>query len=156
MARQINEQDRVRMLEYADSKIAHGVDYLELESAKHDATALIPFTRLRDKIANASLKDLNTWFKVKDNSVHFRKLDFLNGRIGAKQLIGNAEIKYGERVGNWRDGERQKASDADGGRLNSNNPNHWFDYSFIDVFGIRRRVEIKHSEGWFEPNRNGR
>lgn len=156
MARKVDFSDRERMVKYVVSKIQHGVDEFEFEGATKDCVTVIPCAVMLEKIRRADDTQINKWFRIKDNSVHVCVMDFRKGKIATRQFMAGGRFEDRPmRIGDWADGERQKAAEANKGRHNGNAKGHWFDYSYVNAVGVRIRVEVKHCGAWFEPNKEG-
>lgn len=152
----ITIEEKNRIIAYANSKKRHGVHAFEFESKTKDMTLLIDIGTFIKKIENASIDQLNKWFRIKENGIHIREMNFANGQIATKQFCaGGKLIPRAKRMGDWLQGEKEKAQSASNG-LHNTRKNHWFDYSFKTLNGERIRIEVKHAGAWFEPNREGR
>lgn len=158
MARKINEQDFSRMMEYLTQKVRNHVDEIEIEGSSKDCVVVFTVKTFREKLTRADEKQLNKWFRICENAVHLRVMDFkASSRIEVKQFLAGGKLQDRPlRTGDWREGEKQKAEAANEGRYNGEGGKHWFDYSYINAEGKRVRVEVKHAGAWMEPNREGR
>lgn len=158
MARNINSEDFARMMEYLTQKVRNHVDEIEIEGSSKDCVVVFTVKAFREKLHRADEKQLNKWFRICENSVHLRVMDFkASNRIEVKQFLAGGKLQDRPlRTGGWREGEKQKAEAANEGLYNGEGDKHWFDYSYVNAEGKRVRVEIKHAGGWMEPNREGR
>ena len=156
MARNINSEDFSRMMEYLQQKVRHGVHEIEVESSTKDCVVVFKVETLIAKLNRADSAQINKWFRICENAVHLRVMDFRKGQIAVRQFIAGGDFQNRPmRIGDWRCGEKQKAAEAEGGIHNGNRKGHWFDYSYLNANGDRVRVEVKHAGAWFEPNREG-
>ena len=158
MARRLDMEDLERMIVYLELKLSKNVDKFEFEGATKNCTVMFDTVKLIEKIRRADMNQLNKWFRIHDNSVHVRKMDFYAGQIAVRQFMAGGEfICRPLREGDWREGEKEKARNANNGYRNGGRIGHWYDYSYTDIItGEKHRVEVKHCEGWFEPNTSGR
>lgn len=156
MARRIDMQDIERAIFYTQQKIRHGVDEFEFESADKTCVLVISCKAFLTKLERMDVAQANKWFRVKENGVHVRVMDFEKGAIDTKRFCAGGRVeRRPARIGNWAAGEKQKAAEANEGIHNGNRGGHWFDYSYINELGVRVHVEVKHIDAWFEPNREG-
>lgn len=157
MARKISNEDFNRMIEYLTQKVANHVEEIEIESSTRDCVVVFKVKAFREKLRKADEIQLNKWFRICENGVHLRVMNFRNGQIAVKQFLAGGDFQNRPmRIGDWRDGEKQKAAEANEGLYNGTGEKHWFDYSYVNAEGRRVRVEVKHAGGWMEPNREGR
>lgn len=148
--------DKARLLDFLRIKGAH-CEQLEIEGSTKDCVIMIDIPVLIAKIERADMGDVNKWFRVKDNSIHLRSMQFRNPTIETKRFMTGGKFKDRPlRTGDWREGERQKAACEERSYHNGARHGHWYDYSYVDEHGNRIRVEIKQHEAWMEPNRDGR